>query len=147
MPALSVAIARDNHYHDPPDYLVIEPEDTADRTQNLQQRNTNGYKFQGSGSDFAKAQKIVASWGKDMKKFNPTREYQERLRQLLSRFTYRLDTNFAKMDRIVHPDIEAFKTRVLGMTVAGMPLVEWARTISSDEDERIREAFRKNLAI
>ena len=38
----SVAQARDLHYHRPPDYLVFEPEDTSDRTSNLQQTNTNG---------------------------------------------------------------------------------------------------------
>ena len=39
----SVAEARDAHYHRPPDYLVFEPEDTSNRTSNLQQTNTNGY--------------------------------------------------------------------------------------------------------
>ena len=39
----SVAEARDRHYHRPPDYLVFEPEDTKERTANLQQTNTNGY--------------------------------------------------------------------------------------------------------
>lgn len=39
----SVAEARDLHYHRPPDYLVFEPEDTSERTVNLQQTNTNGY--------------------------------------------------------------------------------------------------------
>ena len=38
----SVAEARDKHYHNPPDYLVMEPEDTTARTRNLQQTNTNG---------------------------------------------------------------------------------------------------------
>jgi hypothetical protein len=42
---LSVALARDTHYHNPPDYLVIEPEDTTKRTANLQQTNTSGYKI------------------------------------------------------------------------------------------------------
>ncbi|MFA4845491.1 MAG: hypothetical protein WC654_02950, partial [Patescibacteria group bacterium] len=46
--AKSLALARDKHYHNPPDYLVFEPEDTSLRTANLQQTNTNGYKFQGS---------------------------------------------------------------------------------------------------
>lgn len=32
---LSVALARDTHYHNPPDYLVLEPEDTTQRTANL----------------------------------------------------------------------------------------------------------------
>ena len=38
----SIALARDNHYHNPPDYIVLEPEDTSRRTKNLQQTNTNG---------------------------------------------------------------------------------------------------------
>ena len=42
----SVAEARDSHYHNPPDYLVLEPEDTSKRTRNLQQTNTNGHKWQ-----------------------------------------------------------------------------------------------------
>jgi hypothetical protein len=44
----SVAEARDTHYHNPPDYLMLEPEDTTTRTRNLQQTNTNGYKWQGT---------------------------------------------------------------------------------------------------
>jgi hypothetical protein len=52
VPGLSVAKARDDHYHKPPDYLVLEPEDTKARTRNLQQTNTNGYKFQGSRTQF-----------------------------------------------------------------------------------------------
>ncbi len=43
--AKSVAKARDVHYHNPPDYIVLEPENTTYRTSNLQQTNTNGYKF------------------------------------------------------------------------------------------------------
>lgn len=53
--AKSLAIARDNHYHNPPNYLVVEPEDTSTRTANLQQTNTNGYKFQGTPKELAEA--------------------------------------------------------------------------------------------
>jgi len=60
---LSIAKARDEHYHNPPDYLVIEPNDTSTRTRNLQQTNTAGYKWQGTPADFRKAQQLVASWG------------------------------------------------------------------------------------
>lgn len=60
---LSVAVARDTHYHNPPDYLVLEPEDTTLRTANLQQTNTSGYKFQGSVEELLEAQRIVDSWG------------------------------------------------------------------------------------
>ena len=59
----SVAEARDNHYHNPPDYLVLEPEDTTARTRNLQQTNTNGYKWQGTSKQFGEARKLVETWG------------------------------------------------------------------------------------
>src|SRR5208282_1094441 len=125
----SVAKARENHYHNPPDYLVLEPEDTTERTRNLQQTNTNGYKWQGTSAQFEKARKVVASWGAGGRKYKPKSEYQAFLRQLINRFPYRLDTNFAKMDRIVHSGIEDFKQRVLGTTFHGQTIAEWSRLL------------------
>ncbi len=52
--AESVARRRDAHYSKPPRYLVIEPEDTSDRTANLQQSNVNGFRLQGQSSTQAK---------------------------------------------------------------------------------------------
>lgn len=144
---LSVAIARDNHYHNPPDYLVLEPEDTTQRTANLQQTNTNGYKFQGSKEEILEAQKIVDSWGVEGKLYKPTREYQRLLRQLLTRYTYRLDTNFAKMDRIVHPEIEEFKKLVYNAEIAGMTVGKWNKLLSSRREESIKSALQKYLEI
>jgi hypothetical protein len=66
--AKSLAEARDNHYHNPPDYLVFEPEDTSSRTSNLQQTNNNGYKFQGSSEEFMLAESEVQGWGLNSKK-------------------------------------------------------------------------------
>ena len=144
---LSVAAARDNHYHNPPDYLVLEPEDTSTRTRNLQQTNTNGYKWQGTAEEFAEAQGLVQAWGQDGTVYRPAREYQEQLRELLARFNYRLDTNFAKMDRIVHPEIEEFKTRVLGTTVNGMAVGEWSRLLARGGDDAIRDNLERHLGI
>ncbi len=144
---LSVAVARDNHYHNPPDYLVLEPEDTTQRTVNLQQTNTNGYKFQGSAKEFLEAQKIVESWGVEGRIYRPTREYQLNLRQLLSRYKYRLDTNFAKMDRIVHPGIKEFKQRVFNIQVSGMTIRQWNKLLSSPREDTIKQAFQKYLQI
>lgn len=144
---LSVALARDNHYHNPPDYLVLEPEDTTQRTANLQQTNTNGYKFQGSKEEFLEAQKIVESWGVEGKIYKPTREYQRLLRQLLTRYTYRLDTNFAKMDRIVHPEIEEFKNLVYNAEIAGMTVGKWNKLLSSRREESIKLALQNYLEI
>jgi len=147
VPGLSVAKARDDHYHNPPDYIVLEPEDTTSRTPNLQQTNTAGYKFQSGPENFREAQKIVASWGPTGKEYRPTREYQMKLRELTSRYTYRLDTNYAKMDRIVHDGIEAFKARVCGTAVNGMTVRDWTHLFASDDEVRIRSALKDNLAI
>jgi hypothetical protein len=137
----SVAKSRDDHYHNPPDYLVLEPEDTTARTRNLQQTNTNGFKFQGTPAQLAAASKVVASWGPDGRTYQPTSAYQVQLRQLLAQFPYRLDTNYAKMDRIVHAELEAFKTRVMGTKVNGMTVRQWSKIISSEDDASIRVAL------
>jgi hypothetical protein len=143
----SVAKARDDHYHNPPDYLVLEPEDTTQRTANLQQTNTNGYKFQGTDEELFQAQEIVNSWGNDGRIYQPTQEYQMLLRELITRFKYRLDTNFAKMDRIVHPGIEDFKKRVYRTQFSGMEVGRWNRLLASRREELIKSAFREHLGI
>ena len=145
--AASVAAARDKHYHSPPDYLVIEPEDTSDRTRNLQQTNTAGYKWQGSDDEKVRAQKIVKSWGKHGAVYKPTPKYQAQLRDLMSKFNYRLDTNFAKMDRIFHTEIEEFKSRVCAASFKGMTIWNWTRLLASRNDAEIRKGLQKHLGI
>jgi len=140
--ALSLAIARDKHYHRPPDYLVLEPEDTSARTINLQQTNTNGYKFQGSLEQLKKAEKEVSQWGKNGTEFSPTPEYQQKVKSLLGRYSYRLDTNFAKIDRIEHAGLEEFKTRVLNSRIDEKTIGEWARIISDEAWIIIRMSFK-----
>lgn len=143
----SVAKARDDHYHNPPDYLVLEPEDTKARTPNLQQTNTNGYKWQGTRAQFAEATKLVQAWGADGRNYLPTPDYQLMLRELIQRFPYRLDTNFAKMDRIVHRGIEDFKAKVLGSTQHGMTIQQWARLLGNGTDAQIREVLSEKFDI
>ncbi len=139
----SVAEARDNHYHNPPDYLVIEPEDTRQRTRNLQQTNTNGYKFQGTAQQRRQAGRVVESWGKQGKTYKPTPEYQGTLRHLLARFPYRLDTNYAKMDRIVQPGIESFKTQIRQREFYGLSVSRWTRMLASEDDAVLRAAVQR----
>lgn len=143
----SVAKARDDHYHNPPDYLVMEPEDTRARTSNLQQTNTNGYKFQGTSEQFREAQAVVAAWGQDRRAYKPIPEYQVLLRQLIARFPYRLDTNFAKMDRIAHPGIEQFKARVLATTVHGLSIGAWSALLCRGDDAALRAALATRFQI
>lgn len=136
----SVAAARDRHYHQPPDYVVLEPEDTRKRTRNLQQTNTNGYKFQGSRAQLRQAEKAVKAWGRGARLYQPTAGYQHKLRRLLARFPYRLDTNYAKMDRIEHTVLEAFKKTIGGKQFYGRTVNEWARILTSKDDVAIRNA-------
>lgn len=144
---LSVAQARDNHYHKPPDYLVLEPEDTRERTRNLQQTNTNGFKFQGTRAQFIEAEKVVASWGRKGHSYKATLQYQKLLRRLLARFPYRLDTNFAKMDRIIHPGIEDFKARVLATEIHGLNIIGWSSLLYGGKDEALRRALEARFDI
>jgi hypothetical protein len=143
----SVARARDNHYHNPPDYLVIEPRDTKARTRNLQQTNTNGYKFQGTPEAFKAAQDIVSGWRLNDLSYQPTAEYQALLANLMGRFDYRLDTNFAKMDRIAHEGIEAFKRRVMATQVHGMTIGQWSGLLASENETRIRHQLEHRFGI
>ena len=126
--AKSIARTRDRHYHNPPDYLVFEPEDTSLRTANLQQTNTNGYKFQGSARLLAKAKKDVGKWGRGGLTFSSAPKYQEKVKELLGKYPYRLDTNFAKIDRIGHSDLERFKAKVLATRIEGKTVLEWTRS-------------------
>jgi hypothetical protein len=146
VPALSVAQARDKHYHHPPDYLVREPEDTSSRTRNLHQTNTTGYKWQGGDEKkFADASRLVKSWGSGATTHSTSEAYQAKLQALMGRFTYRLDTNFAKIDRIEHPAIEAFKTKVQASKIGGRTVSQWSVILASGENAVIEEALKPVL--
>ena len=146
----SVAIARDTHYHQPPHYLVFEPEDTTQRTGNLQQTNTNGYVFQDERTKnktlFKRAQKEVAKWNSEDLQYSTDESYQQKLKALFTKYPYRPDTNYAKIDRIQHPEIEEFKTKVLNMEYKGKKVKEWAHLASlSIEDAELISSVEKLL--
>lgn len=145
--AASIAKSRDDHYHNPPDYLVVEPGDTSARTANLQQTNTNGFKFQGTASEFKRAHRIVADWGKTGRTYSTARSRQAQIRALLGQFTYRLDTNFAKMDRIVHPEIEDFKTRVSSTHAHGRSVAEWRVLLNRGDEREIIDSLSRHFDI
>lgn len=147
IPGLSLARARDRHYHNPPDYLVIEPEDTSRRTRNLQQTNTSGYKFQQDKEKLAEAQLIVNAWGKAAKNYRPTLQYQRKLHALMAQYRYRLDTNYAKIDRIAHGEVEAFKESVLQTRLHGMTIKDWLGILGRDDKDEIANALKERLPV
>lgn len=147
--AASIAYYRDNHYNKPPYYIVLEPEDTTSRTSNLQQTNMNGFKFQGNQAELEGALIDVEAWGLDGVPYNSSREYQDLLQSLVKKYRYRLDTNFAKIDRIRHPEIDKFKTKVMNTIIHGRTISEWQKIIMSKNDlliiNSLSEAFNLNV--
>lgn len=131
----SVASARDDHYHKPPGYLVLEPQDTKQRAKNLQQTNTAGYKWQANDNSEiesqrqAEAAEMLSSWGDGGEKYSPSPEYQQKLKVMMGKFNYRLDTNFAKLDRVGHGGVEAFAKSIYAMDYHGMKIGEWNRLL------------------
>jgi hypothetical protein len=79
--------------------------------------------------------------------YEPTPEYQLKIRSLLEKYKYRLDTNYAKIDRIVHPEIESFKIKVLDANVHGLRIGSWSKVLSSDNADVLGEYFMKYLSI
>jgi hypothetical protein len=133
--ALGMAAARDRHYHRPPDYVLEEPGDTTDRTQNLQQSNVAGYKWQETDSTrLIEAKRLMAGHaGQDAPSHSP--EAQRLVVDLMSQFNYRTDTNFAKIDRIDHGGLEEFKEQCLETPWKGKTFKDW-RTCFRDLNKR-----------
>lgn len=143
--ALSVAQVRDRHYHQPPHYLVLEPGDTSDRTRNLQQSNTTGFRWQGTADELVQAKREVAAWQEPA--YANSTDYQNRLRDLMARYAYRPETNYAKLDRIGHPQIETFKQQVLETTLHGLRVREWASLLATTDKNQLAITLQTQLKI
>lgn len=68
-------------------------------------------------------------WGEDGKIYSPDPTYQKQVKKLMGRYSYRLDTNFAKIDRIQHTNLEDFKKQVMAQKVYGYTILEWRRNM------------------
>ncbi len=124
--ALEVAVARNGHYYNPPDYILIEPEDTVMRTRNLQQRNVSGYKFQGTPQQLEEAERLVDEW-ENFNTYSLDPDKQFNISLLSDRFNYRNETNFSKLDRIKHEGIDEFISRTYRKMLFGSTIGEWKR--------------------
>lgn len=143
-----LAASRDNHYHHPPEYLIVEPQDTTHRTLNYQQSNVNGYKLQERDSDADLLKQ--ARWKAVMGGFNgdgpSTPSAQAAALELMNSLVYRLDTNFAKIDRVDNPDIESFKKKIMGSKYIGATIAAW-KTIFLDLNsiDKVKQARSEKI--
>jgi hypothetical protein len=122
-----VAKVRDEHYHQPITYLVAEPGDTNERTRNLQQANVTGFRLQTTDPKALNAGRILLG----DREWEPPHTEQSRVitEHLLNTLTYREESNFGKLDRIDHPQIEAFKSRILATTYRGRTISSWTQVL------------------
>ncbi|HFJ9474580.1 TPA: hypothetical protein ACGW68_006009 [Bacillus cereus] len=137
-PASEVAKCRDNHYYNPPHYLVVEPQETGERTANLQQSNVEGYVFQADKAQqkeqLKEAAKEVETWEESLKScYFPSTEVVSKVNELRSKYPYRLDTNFAKIGRIEHEGINTFEKRVYSTIFHGKPISHWRKISKNNE--------------
>lgn len=120
-----LAASRDRHYHNPPEYLIVEPQDTTARTANLQQSNVNGFKLQEADSDSTRLAQARAQSSAAFRPAPHSAEAQVEAIDLMNRLVYRLDTNFAKIDRVANKDVEDFKRQILSSSYLGKTIAEW----------------------
>ncbi|MFC7941631.1 hypothetical protein ACFUPZ_00070 [Microbacterium oxydans] len=138
-----LAASRDNHYHKPPGYLIVEPQDTSARTANLQQSNVNGFKLQESDTNAAVLRAVREDYSKRFgtqpDPHTPTA--QAEAVDLMNKLVYRLDTNFAKIDRVGNADVEAFKKKILAERYLGKSFAQWIKVFADlngkDEPKRL----------
>lgn len=132
--AMSLATTRDAHYNHPPDYLVSPPDDNEGRISSMLLRNVEGHVLQPSTTPESRARVRVIQDALLQQAVlgEPHHEVTAELtRHLRANLTYRLDTNFAKLDRIQHPDVEVAKTRNLARVHMGRTFAAW-RTVLKD---------------
>ncbi|MBC6806086.1 hypothetical protein CRD17_02510 [Corynebacterium sp. LK30] len=136
--AEELASSRDTHYYNPPNYLVIEPTDTSERTINLRQSNVNGYALQKETSDSSQVEAALK------KKYFIDEPHSERAQSeaevLRNKLSYRLDTNFAKIDRLKNVDVMEFKDAINSSIYLKYTVREWKQIIklldSKDASQR-----------
>lgn len=126
--AMSLAKARDAHYNRPPNYVVSPPDDNRGRIGSMLLRNVEGHVLQPSttAESLGRVRVIQEALLQGAALGEPHHEVTAELtRHLRANLTYRLDTNFAKLDRIQHHEVESAKARNLGRLYLGRTFADW----------------------
>jgi hypothetical protein len=144
--ALKVAQSRDDKYHEPPDYLVIEPEDTSNRTRNLQQSNVRGHKIQENDPEvIQEAEQMVADLSLDANSYDPSFDYHRRLKRLYSAFSYRQESNFAKLSRLGYGPLDRFEKNTMDMIYKGRSVKDWRSKTKDGDRDAVQELLNQSF--
>ncbi|WP_276279294.1 hypothetical protein [Halorussus caseinilyticus] len=144
--ALEVAQSRDDKYHDPPQYLVMEPQDTSNRTRNLQQSNVRGHRFQEDDEErIEEAEQLTEDLALKTDEYDSSFEYHRKLGRLYSEFEYRQESNFAKLARLKHTPLDDFDDKVMNSLFAGRTIVDWRSAIRQEDENATQDLLDGNL--
>ena len=145
--AYSVARLRDTNYHNPPETLVVEPEEVQDDSDNLVRSQVNGYRILEREEQVLEAAAEFASSHPHHRAPPDSDRAQAFNKALLERYEYKLDGKFAKIDWAKHPEIEAFKSNVSRMQPYGTPLKDWPQLLRELQSNGSPEAKAASLRI
>lgn len=123
---LEMAKSRDEYWHDPPRSLILEPDFSPDREAHKQHTNVDRYLWDDSDAKLDEAREMARDLDLLGTAYSYEDDYQRRVRQLYSTFTYKKGTNFRKLNRLHHDPLDTFPERIRQNTmIEGKTLAEW----------------------
>ena len=144
--ARELAESRSKCCYSPPDYLVCEEENGRLNSQIIDTSLTRGYSFTGTEEQRQQALELSGRLGLNKDNYSSDRNYQVKLYQLLGRFPYREDKEYAIIDQIGHPDVARARREALDTVLDGMPVSEFAHLTKSADGELVRQKIAQLLS-
>lgn len=140
---LDMAKSRDNHWHDPPSSLILEPDFSPERDAHKQHTNVDRYLWDDKDSKEDEARQMADNLNILDTSYSYKDEYQQRVRQLYSSFNYKKGTNFRKLNRLHHQPLDNFPDHIRQNTyIEGKSLAEWNTHLSRGEAEPFKEVLQ-----
>jgi len=131
---LEMAKSRDEYWHDPPRSLILEPDFSPDREAHKQHTNVDRYLWDDSDDKLDEAREMARDLDLLGTTYSYEGDYQRRVRQLYSSFTYKKGTNFRKLNRLHHDPLDTFPERIRqNTTIEGKTLAEWNTHLKNDD--------------
>ena len=137
--------ARNRHYYNPPVYVVCEEESGRFSSMITDAKQTRGYKFIGSEEQLRQAAELAARLELEKDNYCCGRSYQTKLYQLLGRFPYREDKEYAIIDLIEQKDVAEARREALDTVLDGASVREFAALTGSADDELVFGKLKKLL--
>jgi hypothetical protein len=143
--AKAMTEARNRHYYNPPVYVVCEEESERFSSTITDAKQTRGYKFIGGEEQLRQAAELAARLGLAKDNYCCGRSYQTKLYQLLGRFPYREDKDYAVIDLIEQQDVAGARKEALDTVLDGASVREFALLTGCADDELVCGKLKKLL--